>query len=419
MILAQAYSRFVVDLDGVVWAAGKPLPGSPEAIRALRDVGKKLCFVTNNSSEMPDAYAKRLADTGAGGDASEIVTSAEAMMRVLEREVPGIRGRAAYVIGGPGLIAAMSQIGLRLVEGPEARQASVVVVGWDRTLTYDKLRLATLAIRGGAIFAATNTDPTFPSPEGLWPGNGATVAALRAATGADPIVAGKPRPTMLELAQERLGGSPALVLGDRLDTDVEAARRAGWPSALVLSGATGVGELATGSAWPDYILRRLSDVLEDLPHPKIRPATGPDLPAIATLLHNGGLQAGAARERVGRTVVAEANREVLGTAAWEPAGDDAIVRSVAVAPSSRGKGIGTAVTAAAVRAVADSTARAVYLVTESAEPFFAAHGFSPIRREELPEAVAASAQFTRDCPSSAPAMRLLLTRRDNAAVAQG
>lgn len=406
MILAQAFSRFVLDLDGVVWSLGEPLPGAAETVRALRDVGKRLAFVTNNSSETPETYAKRLAEIGAGADASEVVTSAEAMAQLLEREVPGLRGRAAFVIGGPGLVEAMQAAGLRLVEGAEARDASLVIVGWDRALTYEKLRLATIAIRGGATFAATNADATYPAPDGLWPGCGAIVAALRAATGVE--VAGKPAPEILGIARRCIAGDPALVVGDRVDTDVLAAQEAGWPSALVLTGATGVPELAAGPAWPDFIIRRLSDLLQDLPHPRIRSATGPDLPVIATILHEGGLQAGAARERVGRTVVAEADRRIVGTAGWERAGEDAVVRSVAVAPDARRSGVGTAVAAAAVRGAREAGARACYLVTEKAEPFFARCGFQPVSRDDLPEPVAAHSQLVRDCPSSAPVMRLAL-----------
>ena len=133
-------------------------------------------------------------------------------------------------------------------------------------------------------------------------------------TGVEPVIAGKPQPLMLEVARERVGGTPALMIGDRIDTDVIAAQAVGWPSALVLTGATGVPELAVAPAWPDFLLRGLADVLVDLPHPQIRAASGPDLPAIAQLLHDGGLQAGAARERLGRTIVAEVDRKVIATA---------------------------------------------------------------------------------------------------------
>ena len=408
MILAQAFQRFVLDLDGVVWTGDEPVAGAPETIRALRDAGKRLAFVTNNSSETPEAYAKKLADIGAQGDAAEVVTSADAVARLMASSIPALRGRSAYVIGGQGLIERVAEAGVRIDDGSDPSACSIVIVGWDRELTYEKLRRATLAIRAGATFVASNTDATYPAPDGLWPGGGAIVSALRTATGVEPMVAGKPQPLMLEVAQERVGGPPALMIGDRIETDILAAQAMGWPSALVLTGATGVPELATASAWPDFVLRRLSDVLSDLPHPQLRQATGPDLPSIAQLLHEGGLPAGAARERVGRTVVAQADRRVIATAAWEPVGDAALLRSVAVASDARGGGVGLLVVAATLRQVARAGVREVYLVTNDAEAFFTRCGFRTIQREELPEAVSAHRQITRECPASAPVMKLTL-----------
>jgi N-acetylglutamate synthase-like GNAT family acetyltransferase len=301
-------------------------------------------------------------------------------------------------------------LGVRLAQPEEGADASLVVVGWDRELTFEKLRLATLAVRAGATFVASNADATYPAPDGLWPGAGAIVAALRTSTGSEPLVAGKPDPTMLEVARDRLGGAPALVIGDRVETDVMAAHAAGWPAALVLTGATGVPELATAPAWPDYILRRLTDLLEDRPHPSVRSAAGPDLPHIATMLHGGGLMSGAARERIGRTIVAETDRSPIATASWEPAGECAVLRSVAVATEHRRAGAGTIVVAATLRRIFESGFRDVYLVTENAQPFFAACGFQTIDRDELPDAVATHPQLTRECPVSAPAMRLRLAQ---------
>lgn len=408
MILAQAFQRFVLDLDGVVWTGDEPVVGAPETIRSLRDAGKRLAFVTNNSSQTPETYAKKLADIGAQGDLNEVVTSADAVAKLMEARVPALRGRAAFVIGGPGLVERVAELGVRTVNGDDPQMCSLVIVGWDRELTYEKLKRATLAIRAGATFIASNADATYPAPDGLWPGCGAIVAALRTSTGVEPMVAGKPQPIMLEVAQQRVGGSPALAIGDRIETDVLAAQAVGWPSALVLTGATGVPELATAPAWPDFVLRRLSDVLEDLPHPQLRPASGPDLPSIASLLHEGGLAAGAARERLGRTVVAQADRRVIATAAWEPVGEDAILRSVAVAPDARGRGVGLLVVAAALRQAARAGFRQIYLVTADGERFFARSRFMVIPRDSLPEGIAKHRQITRECPESAPVMRLEL-----------
>lgn len=411
MILAQAFSRFVFDLDGVIWRGNQPIPGAPETVRALRDAGKRVAFVTNNSGLTPERFAKKLADMGAGGSVDEVVSSADATARLLQREIPGLRGRAVFVIGGEGLRSAIEPLGVRLVEGEEARDASVVVVGIDRKLTYDKLRYATLAIRSGATFVASNTDPTYPMADGLIPGAGAIVAALVTATGIQPLVAGKPQPTLLEVAAQRLGGAPALMIGDRVDTDVMAAQAAGWPSALVLTGASGVPELAAAAAWPDVVLRRLSDLLADLPHPQIRSATGPDLPHIASLLHGGGLMSGAARERLGRTIVAEADRRPIATAAWDLIGDAALLRSVAVEDTRRSTGAGTMIVAAALRRILEAGVRDVYLVTENAQVFFSSCGFREIERDELPDDIADHPQVQRECTVAASAMHLTLPER--------
>lgn len=408
MILAQAFQRFVLDLDGVVWTGDEPVVGAPETIRSLRDAGKRLAFVTNNSSQTPETYAKKLADVGAQGDAHEVVTSADAVAKLMEARVPALRGRAAFVIGGPGLVERVAELGVRATNGEDPTACSLVIVGWDRELTYEKLRRATLAIRAGATFVASNADATYPAPDGLWPGCGAIVAALRTSTGVEPMIAGKPQPIMLEVAQQRVGGSPALAVGDRIETDVLAAQAVGWPSALVLTGATGVPELAVAPAWPDFVLRRLSDLLEDLPHPQLRQASGPDLPSIASLLHEGGLIAGAARERLGRTVVAQSDRRVIATAAWEPAGDDALLRSIAVAADARGRGVGLLIVAAALRQASRAGFREIYLVTADAEGFFSRCGFHVVARDTLPEKVASHRQITRECPETAPVMHLTL-----------
>ncbi len=411
MILAQAFSRFVFDLDGVIWRGNQPIEGAPATVRALRDAGKRVAFVTNNSGLTGERYAKKLNDMGAGGAVEEIVSSADATARLLQKEIPGIRGRAVMVIGGEGLRVALEPLGVRIVEGEEALDASVVVVGIDRALTYDKLRIATLAIRDGATFVASNTDATYPIAEGLIPGAGAIVAALVTATGVQPLVAGKPQPTLLEVAGQRLGGAPALMIGDRVDTDIMAALAAGWPSALVLTGATGVPDLAAAAAWPDFLIRRLPDLLADLPHPQVRPASGPDLPQIASLLHGGGLMSGAARERLGRTIVAEADRKSIGTASWELLPSGALLRSIAVQDTRRANGVGTLIVAAALRRILEMGQRDVYLLTEGAAPFFTSCGFREIDRDDLPDDLADHPQVVRECTVGAHAMHLRLPPR--------
>lgn len=400
MILAQAFARFAIDLDGVIWRGEDAVPGAPETIASLRTAGKRVCFVTNNSSQPVEAVAAKLRSLGAGAEPGEVVTSAEATTRLLERVVPGLRGRLAHVVGGEGLRAAVAATGARVADLDEAASASLVVVGLDLSLTYDSLRAATLAVAGGATFVASNADPSFPGAGGAWPGAGAIAASIATATGVAPHVAGKPEPDLLEVAAERLGGTPALVVGDRIGTDIAAAARAGWPSALVLTGVTGVTDLASASVWPTYLLRSLADLVADLPHPKIRPASGPDLPQIASLLHAGGLVSGAARERVGRTLIAEVDRTVVGTAAYESLGQHGILRSVAVGERVRRAGAGTLLVAATLRRLRESGAREVYLATDGATAFFTRCGFAPVQQGTVPDDIAEHPHLTRECPGA-------------------
>lgn len=409
MILAQAYPRFAFDLDGVVWRGERAIEGAPETIRALRDAGKRVCFVTNNSGRTPVEVAKQLAAIGAGGDVAEVVTSAEATARLLERDVPGLRGRLAMVIGGPGLREAVEATGVRIASAEDASDASIVIVGVDQRLTYQTLARATNAIRAGAMFYASNEDATLPVADGFVPGAGAIVAAIRTATDVAPRVAGKPQAAIMELAAQRLGGEPILAIGDRLDTDVGAARAVGWPIALVMTGVTTVADLAVSDMWPDYLLTSVADLLADRPHPHVRHAAGPDLPLIAHMLHSGGLRSGAARERTGRTVVAEVGRTPIATAAWEQVGDDALLRSVAVSTDARGSGVGRFVVAGALRRAAQAGMRDVYLGTEGASDFFAACGFRAVDRDTLPHLIAEHKQLQTECSSDATVMHLRLT----------
>lgn len=397
MILAQAFPKIAIDLDGVMWRGDEVIAGAPETIVAVRSAGRRVCFVTNNSATPIVEVAARLTSIGAGDAPIDVVSSAEAAARLLVREVPGLRGRLTYVIGGEGLRQAVAATGARLASTDEGRQATLVVVGLDRNLSYEALQVATEAIAAGALFVASNADASYPGPTGPWPGAGAIAAALTTATGVSPKVAGKPEPDLLEVAADHLGGGPALMVGDRVETDVVAAANIGWSSALVLTGSTSVTGLASASAWPTFILRTLSDLVEDLPHARIRPASGPDLPSIATLLHAGGLVSGAARERVGKTLIAEVDRSVVGTAAFEVLGERGILRSVAVGEKVRRSGVGTALVAATLRRLRHEGVREVYLATDAAPKFFDLCGFKEATRGQIPDDVAEHPHLVREC----------------------
>ncbi len=229
----------IVDMDGVLWRGDRPVPGLQEFFAFLRERGIRFVLATNNASKRPDQYAEKLARFGVEVPLEWILTSAQATAAYLAEREP--EGTEVHVIGGDGLRAALTERGFVLTE----EGARYVVVGWDPDLTWRKLARATLLIRRGAGFIGTNPDRTFPSEEGLVPGNGAQLAALEAATDVKPVVIGKPEPWLYREAMRRMGAAPEAtgVVGDRLDTDIAGGIRLGLATILVLSGITAEEDL--------------------------------------------------------------------------------------------------------------------------------------------------------------------------------
>jgi 4-nitrophenyl phosphatase len=242
----------VIDLDGVVWLEGAPIPGSAEAVRRLRSAGEEVWFVTNSSFWTGAEQEQRLADCGIDAR-GRVLTSAMAAARLV---APGER---VMVCGGPGLRTALVDIGAEVVE-PSAGVGPVdaVLVGFSREFDFDVLHATSAAVRGGARLVGSNADSTYPTPEGLLPGGGALLAAVACASGVEPTIAGKPERPMVELvraATEGSGGHHAAVIGDRLDTDGRLAAALGWQFVLVRSdaspavdaGMTAVADLAAAA----------------------------------------------------------------------------------------------------------------------------------------------------------------------------
>ncbi|MGE3620478.1 MAG: HAD-IIA family hydrolase [Acidimicrobiia bacterium] len=232
---------WVLDLDGVVWLGEVPLAGAAAAVAELRARGEQVLFATNNSFPTLADQEAKLARAGIDA-AGSVVTSALAAATLVE---PGER---VLVCGGPGVVEAVGSRGATVVAtGP----AEAVVVGFHTDFDYDGLRRAFRAVEAGARLVATNTDATYPTPEGPIPGGGAIVAAVAYATGAEPVVAGKPWSPMVDLVRARLGPEATMV-GDRAETDGAFARALGYRWALVLSGVTGPGDLPVEPA-PDVV----------------------------------------------------------------------------------------------------------------------------------------------------------------------
>ncbi len=259
MRLADRYDVVLLDLDGVLFRGNETVPGGPKTLATLRADGHRIAFVTNNSARTPDQVAHKLVGHGYAARADEVVTSALATADLLA--AAGVR--EAFVVGEDGIRSALAEAGIQILDG-EPQTAECVVIGWDREVTYDKLKEASLLVQRGARLVATNADRSYPAPDGLWPGAGAILAVVTTTTGVAPEVVGKPHPPLYLAAVRRVGGERPLVVGDRLETDIAGARALGWDSLLVLSGATTNEEAEAADLRPTYVGRDVSALLLDL-----------------------------------------------------------------------------------------------------------------------------------------------------------
>jgi HAD superfamily hydrolase (TIGR01450 family) len=232
--LVERYDQLIVDLDGCVWIGDQPVDGSVEAIERVRAAGKRVAFATNNSRRTGEDYVRKLWGMGIQASLADVVTVGGAMQHLLAETRRGMR---AFVIGTEAMVGHVADAGLRVLNNTDlASRADLVIVSGTEDVNYDDVRTATLALRRGADFLATSRDPTYPMPDGLWPGTGAVLAAVETASDRQAAIVGKPEPQLFLTALERLGEGRTLVVGDRIESDVEAAKRAGLDAALVLTG---------------------------------------------------------------------------------------------------------------------------------------------------------------------------------------
>jgi HAD superfamily hydrolase (TIGR01450 family) len=264
--LSQRYDVALLDLDGVVYIGPQAVDGAPQALERARQHGMRLAYVTNNAARPATAVAEHLTALGIPAQSGEVITSAQAAAHVLAEEVPP--GAKILVLGAAGLREALVERGLVPVssadDGPVA-----VVQGYSPELSWADLAEGAVAIGRGLPWIASNLDRTIPSARGPLPGNGSMVAALRHATGVTPRSTGKPDPAMHRESVERSGASNPIVVGDRLDTDIEGATAVGCASLLVMTGVTVARDLlgAPPAHRPDYLAADLTGLL--YPHPEV------------------------------------------------------------------------------------------------------------------------------------------------------
>jgi glycerol 3-phosphatase-2 len=392
------YEAFLLDLDGVLYRGDQAIPGAVDTVRAVRDAGRRPVFVTNNSWRTTDQVAQKLEEMGIPATSEDVVTSAQATAALLTREA-GEDRETAYVLGGEGVREALHEAGIETVDG-EPDSVGFVVVGWDGELTYDRLRTATVLVGQGARLVATNADASYPAPGGeLWPGAGAILAAVETGTGHRATVVGKPHRSLFDLATDRAGTRTALVVGDRIETDIAGASAADLDSALVLTGASTAAGLLDADATPTGIVDDLRGLVADRPWAAPRRANASDLEAVWALA--GRPVEGPGWGPGGVWVIDDGG--VLATAATEARAGDAYLRAVATRQDLRGMQLGSQVTAAAVRDAARHGAARAWLLTETAEGFFARLGFDRCPRSDLPSWIVDGPG--EQCPVSAVPMR--------------
>ncbi|MGW5294763.1 HAD-IIA family hydrolase [Streptomyces bacillaris] len=272
--LSEAYDTALLDLDGVVYAGGEAIVHAVESLTAARDGGMHLAYVTNNALRTPDAVAEHLTELGVPAEAADVITSAQAVARLMADQLPA--GSRVLVVGGEGLRVALRERGLVPVESADDDPVAVVQGYGGPELAWGRFAEASYAVARGLPWYASNTDLTIPGARGIAPGNGAAVEVVRIATGAEPQVAGKPLPPMHRETVLRTGARRPLVVGDRLDTDIEGAFNGGVDSLLVLTGVTDAAQLLAAEPphRPTYVDRDLRGLLTGQPEVFVEGADG-------------------------------------------------------------------------------------------------------------------------------------------------
>jgi len=251
----------ILDMDGVLWQDNKPIGDLPFIFKGISDLGLRVVFATNNATKSVQEYQQKLASFGVHVEQGQIITSAIAAAKYLQHHYPA--SSKIYVVGSASLKDIVGQHGFQVCDDAEMNSAQAVLVAMDTSLTYEKIRNASTQIRHGAAFIATNMDATYPTPQGLLPGAGACVAAIATAAEQQPLLIGKPQTPLYELAFQSLGFNPheIMTIGDRLETDIAGAQKAGCLAGLVLSGVTDEVKAHSWQPQPDLVAKDLTELI--------------------------------------------------------------------------------------------------------------------------------------------------------------
>ncbi|HOW91806.1 MAG TPA: HAD-IIA family hydrolase, partial [Anaerolineaceae bacterium] len=257
--LREQVKALILDMDGVLWKESDAIGDLPQVFNHIQALGLDYVLATNNATKTQAKYVEKLAGFGAQIPEEKIVNSSMAVAYLLRKRFPS--GGNVYIVGETGLVEALEHAGFHQAE----KDCVAVIASMDRGISFEKLKRATLLIRSGVPFYATNPDRTYPTPEGLIPGAGSLIGSLEISTDVKPIIAGKPNPTLYEFALERLGTLPSqtLVVGDRLETDILGGQNLGCPTALVLSGIATRAEAELHQPPVDVIAESLEELLRE------------------------------------------------------------------------------------------------------------------------------------------------------------
>ena len=261
----------LIDGDGVLWRGDKAVPGLDHFAAILQKRGIRWALLTNNNTRTVSDYVTKLTGFGLHADAGMVFTSSTVTANYLKAHYGS--HAAIHVVGMSGLIETLKEAGFNITHGEQAPHQDVVAVvaGMDRNLTFEKVKIAIRLILAGADFVATNTDGTFPGPDGLYPGTGMVIGALQGSSGITPTIIGKPGHAIFEVSMKTLGADLATtaMIGDRLETDILGAQRAGIATIGVLSGVTTWEQLAASEIKPDTIFESIAELAEALETPTL------------------------------------------------------------------------------------------------------------------------------------------------------
>jgi 4-nitrophenyl phosphatase len=248
----------ILDMDGVLWRGDQPIGDLPAVFNRIQENGWRCILVTNNATHSPSQALTKLKKFGVELEPWQAINSAQATAYYLRQRFP--EGGPIFIVGEKALYQVLEEEGYY----HSTKNPLAVLVGLDRELTYEKIRLASYFIRSGLPFLGTNPDRTLPTPGGLVPGAGSVLAAVEAASGTSPTIMGKPQPEIYQAALERLGTAPeeTLVVGDRLETDIKGGQALGCRTALVLSGVSGKEDLESWAPPPDLVSADLEGVID-------------------------------------------------------------------------------------------------------------------------------------------------------------